>query len=613
MSDFLCYFADEHENPAPDSLAEFGGFLNCYVAELPVQRIDVEGASLVIHGDGTSGIRWARCGESFAVVRGVLFRVDRTDPTVELEELLRTLEESGELGDWNAFEGTFALCMWDAKRKRAWFANDQASTLSMYYGEFQHGLWVGTQAVGLSKAAGTGLSPHGLRQFLGRGVTTCPRSLFDGVHRVDIGEHGSYARGQLQVERHWRPYAEAKALGSYREAAASAASLTSDRMRRIAAVGGTLICDLSGGYDTRLMVSSAHFARVPFEVTVNGPPDLDDVVLSHRLAEATGWRMNYFDTTTLWSVPIDRPLLDKLSVASNGDFAFSGLYHQYLTRPDLGNRFDLHMHGIGGEFLRYHPWGQEFFGIGRRRRANVDNVLKYRALHGGAPPEWLYDQDWYPSFVDEFRKKLESIADDGDGTLTTQQLDAIHIWKMTGHASLWVTGTFNWLPGCSPNLMAGFLGLGISMPWRMRLTSQLQRRTIDLLCPEAAAVQTTYGGTARPPGLRNAYWDARLLTLRGIYLARKVWEVTTSATGFARPRPGGFGSPPWNNADTRELIDPSAMRSAGLYRRAGLERVAGWDETEWAANERVITRIATIESLCQILGIEPDADTLVRA
>src|SRR3712207_6553742 len=78
-----------------------------------------------------------------------------------------------------------------------------------------------------------------------------------------------------------------------------------------------------------------------------------------------------------------------------GELPFTEAYHHLLSRPQLAQEFDLHLMGGGGELLRYFPWSQEFFGIGRRRLANVNRLLDYRFLDVSPPPS-LFSQNWLP-------------------------------------------------------------------------------------------------------------------------------------------------------------------------------------------------------------------------
>src|SRR3712207_1627658 len=173
-----------------------------------------------------------------------------------------------------------------------------------------------------------------------------------------------------------------------------------------------------------------------------------------------------------------------------GELPFTEAYHHLLSRPQLAQEFDLHLMGGGGELLRYFPWGQEFFGIGRRRLASVNRLLDYRFLDV-APPPSLFSQNWLPALRSRLRARIEAICGEQPGTRTTQQLDAVYAWKRTNHESLYISAVYDWLPSVAPLLSAGVVKAAVSMPWKMRLTSQLQRRMIHAMSPRAAGAAAT--------------------------------------------------------------------------------------------------------------------------
>ena len=147
----------------------------------------------------------------------------------------------------------------------------------------------------LARALGLGLNPHGVQEFLARNALLAPTTMIAGLRRVDVGEHISYRAGTLAHGEHWNKYEPEADYRSVREAADAAVVV--DRVARYAAVaGGPVVCDLTGGLDSRLIASAAEAAGLKPAVTVNGPPAREDVRIAHRLASAMQWEMKYFNT-----------------------------------------------------------------------------------------------------------------------------------------------------------------------------------------------------------------------------------------------------------------------------------------------------------------------------
>jgi hypothetical protein len=312
----------------------------------------------------------------------------------------------------------------------------------------------------------------------------------------------------------------------------------------------------------------------------------------------------------LYTRPIDEGLRRELTYRTDGNLPFTEVYLHWLTRPGLAERFGMHAAGVGGEFIRYHPWGQEFFGLGRRRRASVANVLDYRMLHDGPPPRDLFEIDWYPRFRNELYARVEGVCRELPGSFTTQQLDAVHAWKQTGHPSLYLSAQFNWLPATVPSMGAGFLSVGMATPWRYRVTSRLTRRVIRNLCPRAAAVETHYGGTAGPVNISNLHLHAKQPIKRMGHMAQKLDRVLLrgALTGGKAP-PNAVVPKPWITDEVRSFLSSEAMQSRGLYAPHGLSRLLSGGEAEWREKEKLLLRVATLEQLCRELDFAPDART----
>ncbi len=334
--------------------------------------------------------------------------------------------------------------------------------------------------------------------------------------------------------------------------------------------------------------------------------------MSKQVAAAAGWPLLYFNTDRLGGRPIDPDMRRELTFRTNGEIVFSDIYNQQFSRPVLAERFNLHAGGVGGEFVRYYPWSQEFFGIGRRRKANVENVLRYRVLQGRFPTADLFERPWYPALRDRLHSQIDAICASAPGTLTNQQLDAVHVWKFSSGTSLYMSALFNWFPTCLPLLTAGFVEAGIETPWRLRLSTALGRRLIGMLAPRAADVVTIYGGPASPLRLATVPLHLRQTMRQCGHLAAKVdsvlgtgrlrrWAVPTRAT----TRKDHLLTP-----EFRDFLTPEKMRSRGLYAMPGLRRVLAGSDDEWAARGGLIQRIATVEQVCRELRFEPGPELL---
>ena len=618
MSNFVAFFPSEDCAQTPASFSELDRILGGPLRADHVRSEVLNGAAILRARSVDRAPRfYAReDGAGWIVLKGKIFDVRSETPAVDLKKLLvHFLAE--DLRALNRYEGTFALAVWDARRQQGWAVNDQTSMLNLYYGEHDGGLYVSTNAISLARALGLGLDPCGVQELLARNYAgdLAPTTMFAGLRRVDIGEHVRYrGAGTLSRGKHWHWYEPEASYGSIREAADAAAAVVVDRVARYAASASPVLSDLTGGLDSRLIASAASAAGLKFAVTVNGSPDHQDVQIAHRVAEIMQWDMRYFNTQLLRTAEITPDMRQELLYRTNGELPFTEAYYHVLTRPQLAEDFNLSMQGSGGPLFRYFPWSQEFFGIGRRRLANADNVLKYRLLPHPPPPS-LFSQDWLPTLRSRLKSRVEEICREQPGTRTTQQLDAVHLWKETGHSSLYMSAIYDWVPSVSPLLSAGVVKAGITMPWVMRLTSRLQRQMIHTLSPRAAKIVTAYGGTAEPTSFNNVHLAALQSAKRSVHLVKKLDRIWLKGTNKHRASSTSVTKQqiPFLTHELRELLAPKTMLSRALYDAESLQVVLGGSDEDRLAHSQLIQKLATVEGLCRELGFEPEANFLASA
>lgn len=574
-------------------------------SSLSEQRLD--GAWLLTVERALLAPRLFRCDDGWAIVAGRPIDLDEAPGGFSVERFLAALARD-DARAINRFEGLFAAAAWHAPSRTAWAVNDQTSNLNLYTIEQRCGLWVSTVALPLAKGLGLGLDPGGVREFFSRGTLLNPTTLFEGLRRIDMGERLKYRDGRGRIVTHWVPVQPPRAGMSVRSAAVRLSDLAVDRVRRYAAEGQQVVADLTGGYDSRLVVTAAYAAGRLALTTVDGAEGHGDVEVAKLVAAAMGWELRHFDTATFWNRPIDAAMRRELTYRTNAELPFTEVYHHLLSRPLLAERCALHLTGGGGELARSFPWSQEFLGIGKRRRANVENALAYRYFQDGPPPRGLFVADWHPLVVDAFRGRLTRMFDAMPGTLTTQQLDVAYLWRMSGFAP-YTSAVQAWMPSVAPLMCAEIVDSAIALPWKLRMTSTLVRRMIERQCPAAAAVATRYGGTASPTRPSNLHRQAWQVFKQGYRLFLKLDRVRLGGL-FGRVLPSSASDPvvrrPYDTAEFRAFLDPAKLRCRGLFHPDALNTLVHGDD------ERRLLRLATLEQVCRELEFEPDERFLAR-
>lgn len=616
MCDFFAFFPREPNGEVPASFEEIacsaltsGDTESSHVHKMPSCHV-----LLLKSGGGEPRLHFTPEEQFLLVTKGIMFDCQSDGPSLDPAMILSALRRN-DVNSLLRYEGNFASCAWDERSGRGYFFNDQVSQMNLYFIQQEDGLYVSTSALRLARSLKLGLDPVAVQGLFAQGVVQCPESMFKGLRRLNVGEMLVYEGGQATVANVWHLIHQGPHLRPRSEAVLRLKDVLKDRFRRYsqAISGAGIVCDITAGYDSRLVVATCLNLDLNVALTVNGPEDAVDVQIAHKIAEAVGRKIYHFDTSTMIPEDIERDLQLRLLYRTNGELPFTEIYRHSLTRPILAEHFALHFTGTGGEMFRYYPWSQEFLGIGRRRLANVDRMLRYRYLPKSQPMTEVFCRNWYPDFKERVHERLLDICKSLPNTLTTEQIDSAYMWKKTGDSTAYRSCLHNFLPTANPIVTAGVLETAASIHWPLRLTSHLQRQIISELCPALSEVETGYGGLVGSAGIKGLRAESKQVINRAQKLFGKLDKMLLGDGYrgiFVKPKPDQYGSRDRIPKTFESLLQPGEMRSERLYNSDVLASCFRGPNSSLALPKQLVARMATVELLCRELNFEPDAQFL---
>jgi asparagine synthase (glutamine-hydrolysing) len=193
------------------------------------------------------------------------------------------------------FDGMFAFLVWDARRRRLFFARDRAGEKPLYYAQTAVGWIFASEIKALLEYPGIGrrVDREAFSHYLSFLTTPPPSTLFEGICKLPAGHCGSWsADGGLQVRRWWElpPREESLELDEGEAA---------DELRRLfaASVEERMMSDvpigvyLSGGVDSTANVAfmSEHARPLEtFSVAFSGDARLDELENAREVARLFG-------------------------------------------------------------------------------------------------------------------------------------------------------------------------------------------------------------------------------------------------------------------------------------------------------------------------------------
>ncbi len=576
-----------HDAQAPVTEAELAALVESYLKVRPGGRVRHAPAAAglraaVIAVAGTPGDGLAVDGDSWAAFVGAIYAVGPLTAAA--------------LAD---LDGHFGLLRYDARDGSARVATDPLGMQSVFVVAHNGRTYVSTSALALARHLRLRVDPLGAATFLRAGFLFGALTQWDGVRRLEPGQVVTLHGERTSTDLYWR-FAPDRAVTRLTLDGAIDHGL--DVLRSTSrSYLGDLECawaDLSGGFDSRLLVLALASAGVTFRASTRGEPGGAEPRVAAEIARLRGWDWTLFSYPTDWRAEM-APLWEQTLSWSDGFQPLGELAQRMWKHTRTSQVCPVLVGGGAGEIFRNSASQQEFRRAGKTTQVNLDNAINMRWLHPIGTGAFL--QDPTAEIRADFRRKLTAWTEPYRGELNTLQLDLMYAYKSTGTLGVQASmersvHTRHW-----PYLYRPVFVAALSTSHRHRVGHRLERRMIERLDPRVAAVETSpWGGPATPLRVTNAhrfiphYYDiGRRASLK---LAQKATR-------------SGVGRPPANerrlaanmalvehaDAVAGQALTHGSMRSGSLYRKAELEALLAEARAGRRGNADLVDRVLTME------------------
>lgn len=508
-------------------------------------------------------------------------------------------DPSGSEGaDLEALDGLFAWVSYDSAREELSVASDPFGMQALYLGERAGKTYFSTSALALAKHLRARPSPLGLRVFLRTGYQFGSVTNWEGIERLDPGTRVCFSERGIERRVYWRPAVdETVARLSLAEAAEHCRNTATGAFRSRLQGRPRSWADLTGGYDSRLLVLLLAEAGVDFATNTVGPEHDPDVQTAARVASIAGWEWRRFDLPADWAQVL--PELLPLSVGW-GDCHLDALQ---LAEVLWGHRQKAHVHaallgGGGGEHFRSYAWQQEFLRAGRSNRVNLDNWVDMIMLKPVATD--VFAEDPTPAVRDNLRDRMAAYGEPYSSHLNTTQLDMLYAYKSTGHFGAYASAAGGSLTYELPFYFKPVFTAAFSTNYRHRNAHRLMRRLIEELDPRIAAVATMKGGPAQAPRVSNLH---RFLPYYQLIARKAVTKISERLLNrplllpAAEPNPvrAAARAALVDGLDEGRPLRAHAMRCASLFKRDALDDLLARAGEPHLKDAALLGRVLTVE------------------
>jgi asparagine synthase (glutamine-hydrolysing) len=255
---------DSQSHRGPDGRGTFLKKYDCGLGVALGHRrlsiIDISGGSQPLFNE-TKDICIVFNGEIYNYIElyDVLSRLGhRFETRSDTEVILHLYEEYGK-DCLQYLRGMFAFAIWDAPRRRLFFARDRLGQKPFIYAHDSESFFFGSEIKSLFKISNVRkvLRKDSIAEYLLYGYIPSPNTAFEGIHKLSPGHYGVYEESRLVVKKYWNPNLqpdEALQLSECEEMLRSRLRESVQmQLRSDVPVG----CFLSGGIDSTVIAGAA--------------------------------------------------------------------------------------------------------------------------------------------------------------------------------------------------------------------------------------------------------------------------------------------------------------------------------------------------------------------
>lgn len=514
--------------------------------------------------------------------------------------MLDTYKRDGITALSRRIQGIYVVIIGDNENHFIHVITDRCGSLHVFYRTTPDGYAVCTSSAALANTSP--LDPLAVHEFIATGVIYEDRTLYKEVRKLPPATIATFSSGELSFECYWNSSEiQAESIACIDAADAVHASLT----RVLGALPESkqpLVSDLTGGYDSRLLLTGLLKAGARFETTVSGTENHPDVVVAKQIAQQLGICHGH----VVSEEQLDGDAFLSAVRITDGEYDAFDYARILLIHRDLSTRYAMSLNGSFGELARGYWWELLWPRLGKRVPLDLSMIARKR--FAAAP----YDRSIFVGEADiplaehmaEVLKRAESSAKD---LPNTTQLDwAYYTLRMQRWQGRIASSTNQIWRSISPISFSEVLDPILATKASGRFGSLLARTIFERHAPQLAAIPLEHGYPPCRITPLNIWKFAPLAN----YYAKKVREKLTQRIGnHAKPTkqsPGPLPSLRESNArlfaecGLDEWLAEPLLMETGLFDANRLRtmlnpnrRISGTAIEQWR-------RLVTLEALLRL-------------
>ncbi|HEV2117984.1 MAG TPA: hypothetical protein VGR48_18250 [Terriglobales bacterium] len=526
---------------------------------------------------------------------GTWFHGDGLAPGDEARLLERYLQV-GALRLAKELAGFFCIVIGDARSKEVIAITDVAGSRHAFLRPLPNAIALSGSSLLLAALAERNLDATACQEFIHTGIVYQDRTIYKEVRKLPPASVLWFADGRLKKqEAYWScSQLEPESLDDDTAVNRLWESLT-QAAQQITRGFPRLVCDLTGGYDSRAAVAAFLSLGEKFSTTVSGPARSPDVTVSQCLAKVLGLphlhhesRQSSFAAVkqALWFTDGEYDLVDYAAILG--------------VHSTLSQKFDISINGSFGEIARGYWWELLVPRVGARRKLDSAKLARLRYAPGN-PTTTLFRPEIRLELVPHLTRVVEETNAGLGSTPNTFQMDHAYLrMRMQRWQGRIASGTDQLWPCLSIFIFRPILEVMLQARSSLRQRSLMVRRMLARFQPALAAFPLEHGYPALPANWTNFY---RFWPLFGYYGGKVLQRA-----GLKRQAQGEVTAPRmmlWQESEVRELLQPSAMRTSEWLDEHGLQNFLQESQQPGFSRDGEWQRLLSLEyTLQELQGLQ---------
>ncbi|MCK9404729.1 MAG: hypothetical protein M0Q26_15150 [Chitinophagaceae bacterium] len=414
--------------------------------------------------------------------KGLLFVSGKRTGQQSIEYILTKLQKTGEF-NFLKFFGFFFIYIVERKTGKQYVFTDNSGIFKAYC----YNGCISTSFLELLDYSGEltidNLDYRSISEFFHFGFTYFDNTLLTDIKRIDGDDFFIMENGVNLRKR--------KGIGTIDQA--SGIKVEDFFVDLIYAVEGKEVSlDITGGFDSRLILSFFIKAKSAFELAISGLAHNSDIRISKKNAAKIGKEFfPYFHSGKQLSIDEFCDIFSKTD--SQLDIVDFNRNHRF-NMERLSRGVEIQISGAGGELYKDFWWLQDF-PFYNRKKTRLRNLYKLR-IESTSFPHFLLGEklmEYSLKLRETTILKLKSLL----LKRNTESYDNIYFnYKMKTNAGVYISVTNNYFFSYAPLLEMELIRIGFNLKRKERFFNNFHRKLISGNCPDISTIETTEGTTA---------------------------------------------------------------------------------------------------------------------